>query len=144
MKKRPLERALRITGTFGLFLFSLLGFLLEMLHAYKVGAYLDPENETKRLLLRLGHVHGTLLSLVALALSAQEQHLGHSRSFRLGARLLQTSQATLPLGFVLGALGSKGRDPGPAGGFIPVGAVLVMAGLGLVAYSAYIEREPPP
>ena len=51
-------RHLRI-GYWALALFVTMGLLLETLHAFKVGAYLDVQNETRRLMWRLAHAHGT-------------------------------------------------------------------------------------
>ena len=44
--------------------FGTLGLVLETLHGFKIGAYLDVSNETRRLMWRLAHVHG-LKRLVA-------------------------------------------------------------------------------
>ena len=41
-----------------------LGLLLESLQGFKVAAYLDVSNETRRLMWRLAHAHGTLLAVV--------------------------------------------------------------------------------
>ena len=61
-------------GFLALFVFATLGLLLEALHGFKLGFYLDVDQETRRLLWRLGHAHGTLLGLLnigyALAASA--------------------------------------------------------------------------
>ena len=63
---------LRVLGPDGVFVFATLGLLLEALHGFKLGLYLDVDQETRRLLWRLGHAHGTLLGLlnVGYALSA--------------------------------------------------------------------------
>ena len=54
-------------GWWSLFLFLVLGFLLEGLHAFKVGWYVDVSSQTRRLMWTLAHAHGTLLALVHLA-----------------------------------------------------------------------------
>ena len=51
-------------GWWGLLVFLSMGILLEMLHGFKVGAYLDVPNTTRRMMWTLAHAHGTLLSLV--------------------------------------------------------------------------------
>jgi len=57
------RRHLRI-GWWSLLCFATVGLVLEMLHGFKVRAYLDVSNETRRLMWTLAHAHGTLLSLV--------------------------------------------------------------------------------
>ena len=44
-----------------------LGLVLEALHGFKLGWYLDVTNETRQLMLTLAHAHGTLLALVNIA-----------------------------------------------------------------------------
>ena len=51
-------------------IFGALGLLLESLHGFKVRAYLDVTNETRRLMWTLAHAHGTVLGLGLLALAA--------------------------------------------------------------------------
>ena len=48
----------------------MLGVFLETLHGFKAGFYLDASSATRRLMWTLAHAHGTLLSLVHLALAA--------------------------------------------------------------------------
>jgi len=48
-------------GWWGLLVFLSLGIILEALHGFKVGAYLDVGNETRRLMWTLAHAHGTML-----------------------------------------------------------------------------------
>ena len=55
-------------GWWGLLVFLSLGIILEALHGFKVGAYLDVGNETRRLMWTLAHAHGTMLSLIHMAL----------------------------------------------------------------------------
>ena len=51
-------------GWWSMLVFAGLGLLLETLQGFKVGAYLDVSNETRRMLWRLAHAHGTLLGVV--------------------------------------------------------------------------------
>ena len=51
-------------GWWSLLCFLTLGIVLEVFHALKVGWYLEPAFESRRLLWTLGHAHGTLLALV--------------------------------------------------------------------------------
>src|SRR6185295_11638406 len=57
------QRHLRF-GWWSLLVFATLGLLLESLQGFKVRAYLDVSNETRRLMWTLAHAHGTLLALV--------------------------------------------------------------------------------
>ena len=67
-------------GWWSLLLFLTMGIVLEVMHGFKVGWYLDVGNETRRLLLRLAHAHGTLLSLV---------HVVFALTLRTGALAIQ-------------------------------------------------------
>ena len=60
------RKHLRI-GWWTLLGFLTLGAVLEAFHGFKIGYYLDAGNEARRLSLRLGHAHGTLLALVHVA-----------------------------------------------------------------------------
>src|SRR5438132_14075230 len=51
-------------GWWSLVVFATLGLVLETLHGFKVRAYLDVSNETRRLMWTLAHAHGTLLAIV--------------------------------------------------------------------------------
>src|SRR3954471_23734346 len=54
-------------GWWSLLVFLTMGLALEALHGFKVGAYLNLTNETRRLMWTLAHAHGTLLALVHIA-----------------------------------------------------------------------------
>ena len=68
------------TGYAALALFVLLGVALEALHAFKVGGYLDLEHETRRLMLRLAHAHGTLLSVLNVVFGLTAKAYPHACS----------------------------------------------------------------
>ena len=68
--QRLVRRHLRF-GWWSLATFGLLGLVLETLHGFKVGAYLDVSNETRRLMWTLAHAHGTLLGLVHLGFASR-------------------------------------------------------------------------
>ena len=57
------DRNLRF-GWWSLVIFLSLGAVLEALHGFKIGWYVDVGNETRRLMFTLAHAHGTLLALV--------------------------------------------------------------------------------
>ena len=54
-------------GWGSLLVFVVLGGALEAMHGFKVDWYLAVGNETKRLMWRLAHAHGTFLALVHVA-----------------------------------------------------------------------------
>jgi hypothetical protein len=132
MSEDPIIRRHFRAGWWGLLLFLVLGGVLETLHATKHPAYVDAASETTRLLLRLAHAHGTLLSLlnVAYALSARAQPslVGKGSSAALVAALV-----LLPLGFFAGALGARSGDPGFGIVLVPPGAIALAIGVGIVA-----------
>ena len=57
------RRHLRL-GWWSLLAFATLGLGLESLHGFKIRAYLDVSNETRRLMWTLAHAHGTLLAIL--------------------------------------------------------------------------------
>jgi hypothetical protein len=128
-------------GWWSLAVFGTLGLVLETLHGFKIGAYLDVSNETRRLMWTLAHAHGTLLGLV---------HLGFALTVRLAAldpvRLGRASTSfaaasvLLPGGFFLGGIRFYAGDPGVGVAFVPVGAILLIAAAVMVARQ--IERGP--
>ena len=69
-------------GWWSLFVFGALGLILETLHGFKVPAYLDVSNESRRLMWTLAHAHGTLLGLIhiAFALTLRAQCLDPRRA----------------------------------------------------------------
>ena len=60
------DRHLRY-GWWSLFAWLTLGVVLETLHGFKIGWYLDVDVEMRRLMFTLAHAHGTLLALVNIA-----------------------------------------------------------------------------
>jgi len=131
------RRHLRV-GWWSLFVFLLLGIALETLHGFKVGAYLNVSNETRRLMWTLAHAHGTLLGLVNIAFGVtlpmlptwNLRHCGTASACLLGASVL------LPLGFFLGGVDLHGGDPGIGIFLVPFGAILLFVGVFLTALAA--------
>jgi hypothetical protein len=130
-------RHLRI-GYVGLAVFLTLGAALEALHGFKVGFYLDVENETRRLMWRLAHAHGTLLSIVhvvyALTLKAVPAAARPIASNALTAALL-----LIPGGFFAGGVSVAGGDPNPAVLLVPAGFVALLVS---VLVTARALRRP--
>lgn len=125
------RRHLRL-GWWGLFVFVLLGAALETMHAVKSPAYLDAGHETTRLLLRLAHAHGTLLSLVHVAYAATVRARPETWS-RAASIALSLAAVLLPVGFFAGGLAATGGDPGLGVVLVPPAAVLLALGAATVA-----------
>jgi hypothetical protein len=115
-------------GWWTLLIFLGLGIALETLHGFKVGWYLNVTNETRRLMLRLAHTHGTLFGLVniAFALTARGLFKGKPGRTEWISRFLMSGSLLLPCGFLLGGLFVYGGDPGLGILLVPVGALLVL------------------
>jgi hypothetical protein len=130
-----LESSLSLTqlhfrvGWWALLVFLTAGLGLEMLHGFKVGAYLNVSNETRRLMWTLAHAHGTLLGLVNVAfastLRALESWSETRRRFASASLLAAT--AFMPAGFFLGGVFIYSGDPGLGILLVPVGGVLLFA-----------------
>jgi hypothetical protein len=118
-------------GWWALLLFASLGLLLESLHGFKVGAYLDVSNETRRLMWRLAHAHGALLSVVHILFGLHIQSTGDAGLPRAG--LISTSlvgaSVLLPGGFFLGGVVFYSGDPGLGIVLVPPGAILLLVAL---------------
>lgn len=123
-------------GWRALLVFVALGFLLEFLHAFRFGWYLAESSEPRRLMWTLAHAHGTLLALIHVALGASWSLLRPSPRLRLASRCLYASVWTLPGGFFLGGLFIASPDPGFGIVLVPVGGLLLVAGIALVAHQS--------
>ena len=114
-------------GWAALFFFALFGLILETLHGFKIRAYLDTSNETRRLMWTLAHAHGTLLSFmnIAFALTLRAFPEIAKRALSI-SRCLLWATILLPLGFFLGGVVTYGGDPGLGVLLVPVGAALLL------------------
>jgi hypothetical protein len=125
----PLVARHLVVGWSLLLVYVVLGSVLEVLHGFKVGWYVDAGSSTRRLMWTLAHAHGVLLGLVnvAVAATAVIQPRTTPRAAQASIVLVAAS-LLLPTGFLLGGIGIHGGDPGlgilltPAGG-----ALLVLA-----------------
>lgn len=128
----PANRNLRF-GWWSLLVFLSLGGVLETLHGFKIGWYVDVGNETRRLMFTLAHAHGTLLALVNIAAAltvrmVERFTLRPSVSFALiWAAIL------LPAGFFLGGIVIYDGDPGLGVWLVPVGAALLFYSIARIA-----------
>ncbi len=126
------DRNLRF-GWWSLLIFLSLGAVLETLHGFKIGWYVDVGNETRRLMFTLVHAHGTLLALVNIAAGltariVERFTLRPSVSFSLiWAAIL------LPAGFFLGGIIIYDGDPGLGVWLVPIGAALLFYSIARIA-----------
>ena len=122
-------------GWWSLLCFLTLGFVLELLHGFKIGLYLDVSNETRRLMWTLAHAHGALLGLV---------HILYALCLRLFPGVAAGSQRSvswsligasvlLPGGFFFGGVSFYSGDPGLGILAVPVGATLLGIAVFLIA-----------
>jgi hypothetical protein len=124
--------------------FVTFGVLLEALHGFKIGLYLNVENEPRRLAWRLAHAHGTLLSLlhVVFGLLLGSRYAPEPAVAERASRLLVAATLLLPGGFVLGGLFLHGGDPGLGILLVPLGALALFAAVLLIARGLPRETTP--
>src|SRR6185436_11025626 len=132
-------------GWWSLLVFASAGLVLESLHGFKVRAYLDASNETRRLMWTLAHAHGTLLALIHIVYGltlrgAPDLNLRH-RELTSGA--LIGASVLLPGGFFLGGVQFYAGDPGLGVLLVPVGASLLLTAVFLVARSTSATSQVP-
>jgi hypothetical protein len=114
-------------GWWSIAAFATFGLALETLHGFKVSAYLDVTNATRRLMWTLAHAHGTLLGLAHLGLAASVR-LAVPEPARLetASKALVAASLVLPGGFFLGGVSFYAGDPGVGVALVPVGAALMI------------------
>ena len=125
------RKHLRI-GYVGLAVFLTLGAVLEALHGFKVGFYLDVSNETRRLMWRLAHAHGTLLSLVHVVYGLTLKAVpGAARP--IASTTLTVALVLIAGGFFLGGISVAGGDPNPGVLLVPAGFVALLVSVIMTA-----------
>jgi hypothetical protein len=124
-------------GWFSLLLFLSLGLALEALHGFKVQAYLNIVNETRRLMWTLAHAHGTVLGLAHLgfAFSITCTPAWTPRTRSIASYSLVAASALMPGGFFLGGVWTYAGDPGLGILLVPAGGALLFASVLLTALS---------
>jgi len=124
-------------GWWSLLLFATLGLVLESLHGFKVRAYLDVSNETRRLMWTLAHAHGTLLAVIHIVfgLTVRGGPAPALASQRLISTSLYAASVLLPGGFFLGGVVFYAGDPGVGVLLVPVGGVLLLYAIFRIARS---------
>ncbi len=142
--RRRLARRHHLIGWAALLVFLSLGIGLETLHGFKAGFYLDPSERLRRLLWTLAHAHGTLLALVHVGFAAGLPQFGRWTVWRLklASFFLIDALLLLPAGFFLGGVGHTEADPSPGVLLVPVGALLLLAAVALIAWSAIGADDP--
>lgn len=124
-------------GWWALLIFLTLGFVLEVLHGFKIRMYLDTSNETRRLMWTLAHAHGALLSLVHIAFGVCLRSMPElaSGSLGLASSSLVGASLLLPGGFFLGGIAFYSGDPGLGIALAPAGAAMLGIAVYLMARS---------
>ncbi len=135
----PLPRRHLKQGWTLLLLFLSLGILLEAMHGFKLGWYLDVSNETRRLMWRLAHAHGVLLALVHIAFGLTVNQIGPSlasgsRWTKRASRALTIASLLLPGGFLLGGVIVHEADPWIGILLVPLGALALFFAVASVAF----------
>lgn len=125
-------------GWWMLLAFLTLGAVLEGLHGFKAGFYLDVDGTMRRLMWTLAHAHGALLGLVNVAFGLTlRMHGGGATSWiPWASRAMAASALLLPGGFFLGGVVTHAGDPGIGILLVPPGAILLFAGVFLTARGA--------
>jgi hypothetical protein len=134
-------------GWWSLLAYLSLGIGLEILHGFKIGWYLDVGNETRRLMFTLAHAHGVLLALVNLAAGFTVRVVPGFELAPSASNSLLGAAVLLPGGFFLGGVAIHGGDPGLGIWIVPIGAILLLYGVGRVALDLSrfrLDNDPDP
>jgi len=131
-------------GWWSLLLFATIGLVLESLHGFKVRAYLDVSNDTRRLMWTLAHAHGTLLAVINIlfGLTLRVATPAAMPRVRLMSAALIGAGILLPAGFFLGGTAFYGGDPGLGVLLVPIGGVLLLLAVFSIARATDGERRP--
>ena len=126
------DRTVRF-GWWSLVIFLSLGAVLEALHGFKIGWYVDVGNETRRLMFTLAHAHGTLLALVNIAAGLTARIVERFTLRSSVSFALVWAAILLPAGFFLGGIVTYDGDPGLGVWLVPVGAALLFYSIARIA-----------
>jgi hypothetical protein len=122
-------------GLWALCVFTAAGLLLESLHGFKLGFYLDVDHETRRLLWRLAHAHGALLGVLNVGYALVARTFPGLADEPAGRALL-SALVLMPAGFLLGGAFARGGDPGLGVALAVAGGVALLSGLLRLALKA--------
>ena len=129
-------------GWSALALFVLVGLLLEGLHGWKAGFYLDADAAVRREMWTLAHAHGAGIALVQLVFAAWLERRASFRLAALASELLRLALVLVPLGFFLGGLVPGRTDPGAGVWLVPIGAACLFVATAMIAREALAARSP--
>lgn len=132
-------------GWWALVVFVCAGTALEAMHGFKVAWYLDVGQETRRLLWRLAHAHGTFVALlnIAFALSVAARRAGPPKAWGLASPCFLGAGIALPAGFFLGGVDLHGGDPGVGIFAVPIGALLLLVAVVAAALGVSAPDSEP-
>jgi hypothetical protein len=116
-------------GWWSLLVFLSLGGVLEILHGFKVGWYVDVGNDMRRLMFTLAHAHGTALALVNVAAGLTARNVKRVNARTSVSMSLIWAGILFPVGFFLGGVVTYGGDPGLGIWLVPIAAVLLFYGV---------------
>ena len=116
-------------GWWALLVFLSLGVVLEILHGFKIGWYVDVGNDMRRLMFTLAHAHGTALALVNVAAGLTARNVKRVNARTSVSMSLIWAGILFPVGFFLGGVVTYGGDPGLGIWLIPIAAVLLFYGV---------------
>ncbi len=130
---RQMALAHQRIGWWQLAAFLCLGMLLEAMHGFKIGSYL--ESPIRRHQWTLAHAHGTLLALLHLLFACGLLHNCFRRvsSVVVSSKLLTIASILLPFGFFLGGIGATEADPGIGIWLVPIGGITLLIAVVLLA-----------
>lgn len=128
--RRQVRRHLRF-GWAALLGFLTLGLVLEALHGFKIGWYLDVGSSTRRLMWTLAHAHGTLLALVNIAYALTLPRLPAAAS-PTASRWLIAASLLLPIGFFVGGTVTYGGDPNPGIALVALGGLMLFVAVATI------------
>jgi hypothetical protein len=118
------DRNLRF-GWWSLLVFLSLGGVLEILHGFKIGWYVDVGSDMRRLMFTLAHAHGTALALVNIAAGLTARSVKALTPRASVCFSLIWAGILFPVGFFLGGVVTYGGDPGLGIWLVPIAALLL-------------------
>ena len=124
-------------GWWTLLLFLLLGVILEYLLATKSKGYVPDNYATRRLVWRLAHAHGTLISVLHIAFGLTVSLVPTTKQGwrKTASACLIATSILLPGGFFAGGIFFYDGDPGLGIFLVPVGALTLFIAALLTALS---------
>jgi len=144
MNRSDLVRRHWKLGFWGLLFFLSLGMFLESLHGFKVSWYLNVSSETRRLMWRLAHAHGTVFSLLNLVYALCLLAARPVPAAAWCSRCVVAGTLLVPVGFFLGGLVVRGGDPSAGVFLVPIGGLALLVGIGWSAVRLTPAREETP